>query len=421
MEKKAEPTPAIFRTNLRLLCLFNAYANIIRRNEIAPITGGEGHLLEVGKIWARLGVNMEMMTTKSGYVVCRDHGLRVNCLVLPFDGNRLGVIASYLLRMFQGPLIAWKLRREVICTYSSTDILPDILPAFVVKFLNHRKPVMVCWVFHLVSHFSSRPGSKIRNIISFLSQEVSLAIMRRYSDVIFVDNSQVKAQLNSMGFPKDRIHVVPLGIDKELIDNSKPIPSVSYDACYLGRLHATKGVNDLADIWRFVTDTKKSAKLAVIGSDPTGNMLRRLQEEFGQYGLKDNVDFLGLVPRKSLFSVLKTCKIFLSPSYEEGWGIAVCEAMAAGLVPVVYDLPPYREFFRGGVVPVPIGDRRALANAVIELLSDEERRIELKQQAILCASQYSWGNTAHRELQVITNTLGMSGNRQKHDGDLSST
>jgi len=244
--------------------------------------------------------------------------------------------------------------------------------------------------------------------------------MRRYSDIVFVDNSRVKAQLNSLGFPKDRIHVVPLGIDKESIDNSKPNPNVSYDACYLGRLHATKGVYDLASIWRFVTDVKKSAKLAVIGSDPTGNVLRKLQEEFRQLGLKENVDFLGLVPRKSLFSVLKTCKIFLSPSYEEGWGIAVCEAMAAGLVPVVYDLPPYREFFEGGVVPVPIGDRKALASAVIELLSDEERRIGLKQKAILCASQYSWDNTASRELQVITNRLALSGDWQKPDGNLSS-
>ena len=82
--------------------------------------------------------------------------------------------------------------------------------------------------------------------------------------------------------------------------------------------------------------------------------------------------------------------------------------MAAGLVPVVYDLPPYREFFQGGVVTVPIGDRRALANAVIELLSDEEKRIELKQKAVLCASQYSWDNTASRELQVIRNRVAMS-------------
>ena len=408
LEVKTEGPNTMFQTNMRVLCLFNSYWNIVRRNEIAPITGGEGHMLEVGKIWTRLGVNVEMVTTKSGYAVCRDHGLRVNSFVLPLDGNRLGVIASYLMRMFQGLLIAWKLRHEAICAYSSTDILPDILPALVVKFLNYRKPIMVCWVFHLVSHFSTRRGSKMQNIISFLSQEVSHAIMRRYSDVIFVDNSQVKAELNSIGFHKDRIHVVPLGIDKESIDNSEPIPSASYDACYLGRLHATKGVNDLADIWRFVTDVKKSAKLAVIGSDPTGSMLRKLQEKFRQYDLKGNVDFLGLVPRKSLFSVLKTCKIFLFPSYEEGWGIAVCEAMAAGLVPVVYDLPPYREFFQGGVVTVPIGDRRALANAVIELLSDEEKRIELKQKAVLCASQYSWDNTASRELQVIRNRVAMS-------------
>src|SRR5207253_9479073 len=163
-------------------------------------------------------------------------------------------IASYLMRMFQGLLIAWKLRHEAICAYSSTDILPDILPALVVKFLNYSKPIMVCWVFHLVSHFSTRRGSKMQNIISFLSQEVSHAIMRRYYDVILGDNSQVKAELNSIGFHKDRIHVVPLGTDKDALDNSEPIPSARYDASYLRRRHPTQGVSELAYVRTSVTD-----------------------------------------------------------------------------------------------------------------------------------------------------------------------
>src|SRR2546426_11786002 len=95
---KAKLPDLTFHSKLRVLCLFNSYWNIIRRNETAPITGGEGHMLEVGKIWRRIGVNLEMMTTKSGHAVCTDHGLRVNSFVLPLDGNWLGVISSYLLR-----------------------------------------------------------------------------------------------------------------------------------------------------------------------------------------------------------------------------------------------------------------------------------------------------------------------------------
>jgi len=52
LEVKTEGPNTMFQTNMRVLCLFNSYWNIVRRNEIAPITGGEGHMLEVGKIRA---------------------------------------------------------------------------------------------------------------------------------------------------------------------------------------------------------------------------------------------------------------------------------------------------------------------------------------------------------------------------------
>jgi glycosyltransferase involved in cell wall biosynthesis len=391
-------------SRIRLLCLFNSYTPW---NGLIPITGGEVHLLEVGKKWAESGVRMEMITTNVGQALCRDHGFKVNTLVLPFNAGKFGVITSYVLRVFQASFLALRLRHRVTCTYSATDILPDILPACVVKSVNGRKSIMACWVFHLISHFSARPGSKIRNVLSFLSQRLSLSLIRRYSDIIFVDNSIVKAQLTSLGFPNDKIHVIPMGIDKELIDNAKPVPGISYDACYVGRLHVTKGVNDLASVWRLVTDRNKIAKLAVIGSDPPGNILRSLKDQFRNYDLMGNVDFLMSVPHDSVFSFLKTCKVFLFPSYEEGWGIALCEAMAAGLVPVAYDLPPYREFFHGSIITVPTGDSKALANAVIGLLSNEDRRLDLKKKGSICASQYTWYNTADRELRVIAGKLAL--------------
>lgn len=61
--------------------------------------------------------------------------------------------------------------------------------------------------------------------------------------------------------------------------------------------------------------------------------------------MDNHITMLESVPDDYLYSLLKSSKVFVFPSHEEGWGIAVCEAMAAGLPIVAYDLAPFREFF----------------------------------------------------------------------------
>jgi glycosyltransferase involved in cell wall biosynthesis len=73
--------------------------------------------------------------------------------------------------------------------------------------------------------------------------------------------------------------------------------------------------------------------------------------------------------------------VFVSPSVEEGWGIAVGEALIAGVPSVVYELPAYSHF---GDLPLlaPLGDIEGFVDTVVGLLTDrarldaERRRIE---------------------------------------------
>jgi glycosyltransferase involved in cell wall biosynthesis len=388
--------------NFPMLCLFNAYASLAASGgPIPPITGGEKHFVEVLKVWRTLNVNPLILTTKSGRVVCESQGLDGRYEVLPVEGSRLGVIAAYLLRSFQGSLFALTYKGNV-CTYSATDILPDVFPAVTLKLLR-RKSRMVSWVFHLIPHFTKRSGPRPVNFISYLSQRLSFLLIRRYSDLVIVDNSTVRRDLIALGFDGARIKVVPLGVDKKTIDATLPALGQGYDACFLGRLHRTKGVFDLIEIWRLVMNERKGAKLALIGGDPTGKVLQELKRMLASERMEDSVDLLGWQSIETVFSTLKSSKIFVFPSHEEGWAIAVCEAMTAGLVPVVYDLPAYREFFNEGVVSVEKGDIHAFAEAVIDLLNDEARRNQLRDKAKACASRYSWEMTAMKELDAILN------------------
>ena len=155
--------------------------------------------------------------------VCRSQGIISDFRILSIEGNKFGIIAAYLIRCLEGSarILTYRGRTR---TCSATDILPDVLPAVVLKVVRGQNSRMVRWVFHLIPHYSRRTGSRFVNIVSYLSQRFSFFLMRRFSDTVIVDNSQVKNDLISLGFRSTDIIVVPLGVDKVLIEAAKPSP-----------------------------------------------------------------------------------------------------------------------------------------------------------------------------------------------------
>ena len=65
-------------------------------------------------------------------------------------------------------------------------------------------------------------------------------------------------------------------------------------------------------------------------------------------------------------------RAFLAPSYEEGWGISIAEAMATGLPVVAYRLPILDEVYGDPYTGVPLGSVPALADALTQFLLDGE-------------------------------------------------
>ena len=99
--------------------------------------------------------------------------------------------------------------------------------------------------------------------------------------------------------------------------------------------------------------------------------------------------------------MVKNCKVFVFPSHEEGWGIAICEAMACGLPVVAYDLPVYREIFKQGMVTVPLIDIKRFSEEVVNLLENDEKRRILGTKAKNQAKIYDWNSVAARELSLM--------------------
>jgi glycosyltransferase involved in cell wall biosynthesis len=177
-----------------------------------------------------------------------------------------------------------------------------------------------------------------------------------------------------------------------------------YTVAYLGRVSKEKGVCTLLEVWSKVVKQAPSAILVLIGgiSDNFKDECQYLVEKFD---LSKNVVFTGFISDKQVSDALHSSRIFVLPSTEEGFGLAVLEAMAAGLPCILSDLPALRENFDGSAIFVKPFDVEGFVEAILSLLSDRNKFKSLQKEGKAIARKYSWDNIAKKELAALKLSL----------------
>jgi 1,2-diacylglycerol-3-alpha-glucose alpha-1,2-galactosyltransferase len=99
-----------------------------------------------------------------------------------------------------------------------------------------------------------------------------------------------------------------------------------------------------------------------------------------------NLLFAGKLERESLYNYYVAADIFLLPSHQETFGLAILEAAIAGLPLVVRDLPSYRSIFGDAYIAVADDDYQS---AITSLLDDRELLASYSKKALVAADSYS--------------------------------
>jgi glycosyltransferase involved in cell wall biosynthesis len=108
---------------------------------------------------------------------------------------------------------------------------------------------------------------------------------------------------------------------------------------------------------------------------------------------------LGIVTNEVRTEELKRAKLLVSPALgRESFGLVLVEAFACATPAVVSNIPGYADAASPEAACfVPPGDAQALTDAVVELLADEPRRVEMGRAArALAIERYSWDDIARR-------------------------
>ena len=118
--------------------------------------------------------------------------------------------------------------------------------------------------------------------------------------------------------------------------------------------------------------------------------------------LDDDVVLLGTVPDAELPGWYDAADVLAFPSTKEGWGLAVLEAMSAGLPVVVSDLPVFREYLRPGrdALMVPVNDPVALAAALTAVLDDRRLADSLRSAGRALCARFTWARSAAEHQKI---------------------
>ncbi|MHA2072233.1 MAG: glycosyltransferase family 4 protein, partial [Candidatus Thorarchaeota archaeon] len=178
----------------------------------------------------------------------------------------------------------------------------------------------------------------------------------------------------------DRVRTIYSGIDLSVF---RPMPDIEkqWDLAFMGRLEAMKSVDLFPEMLALLKPRFPELTMLMTGE---GSLKDKLFEEFENSSVSSMVDYQGVVEVEEVPFLINRSKIFLYPSRREPFGLSIVEAMACGVPVITTDVFGPKEIVRNNYdgIAVPPDDAKALVNAVVSLLSDEELRKRIAQNAL---------------------------------------
>jgi len=238
-------------------------------------------------------------------------------------------------------------------------------------------------------------------------------MIRRADHVIAVSHATKADLIRHAGYPEENISVVYSGIDHDLF---QPLPAAEAREklqlfhgmdkpffVYVSRLeHPGKNhVRLIKAFERFKLKNDSAHQLVFAGADWSG--AETIRARAAQSPVKDDIVFLGFVPRKSLPLLYSGCDLMIFPSLFEGFGFPIAEALACG-APVICSNTSAMKELAGDRLPTFNPRQSESIFQCLETAASKGRNAEQRAQGMEYTKQFDWQKTA-QSVMMIYRTL----------------
>jgi glycosyltransferase involved in cell wall biosynthesis len=203
----------------------------------------------------------------------------------------------------------------------------------------------------------------------------------------------------------ETIQIVPHGVDQQLADDSEVASArrtfgIGDDpyVLWVGTLEPRKNVGVLVAAFRAVLDAGLPHDLVLVGSKgwlDTASSVRTAMQELG-----DRVHLTDSVPDRALRALYRGAELLALPSFHEGFGLPVLEAMAQQTAVLCSDIPVLREVAGDAAMFVPANDVTDWGDGLVALLEDDATRARMAERGREHAAEFTWTRCVERTLAV---------------------
>lgn len=266
-------------------------------------------------------------------------------------------------------------------------------------------------------------GETHRDIITHIFEKTIMKLLLKCADHCVVLSNSDKEFISGKNFNKEKIFVIPNGIETGIFDISTNLGYNDFIKKYnlentipllfVGEITARKGLKYLIKAMDILINEYqfKQIKLLLIGY---GDDFRNINATITDKNLQDYCVLLKRVPIEELISAYKCSKIFILPSLSEGVPTVIFEAMYFGLPVIATDIPGIRDYFSDTAILVPPRDPVCLGKAILYLMQNPDIGRELsrkgKEKVI---KEFTWDKIVQQYLKLY-NELQFN-NKRKED------
>lgn len=201
----------------------------------------------------------------------------------------------------------------------------------------------------------------------------------------------------------ERVKVLPLGSrfsDRDPVDCPPRLSSYQGQDFLLavGTLEPRKNYYRLVKAYAQVLRNKPDTPPLLIAGG-TGWMFEGFSKLLAELGIAERVVMLGFSSDAELRWLMQHCTLFLYPSYWEGFGLPVIEAMSQGACVITSRSTSLPEVAGDAASLVDPHDTADIAAAIERLLADPAARQDFAQRAVHQAAKFSWRRSAEQLLE----------------------
>jgi len=144
----------------------------------------------------------------------------------------------------------------------------------------------------------------------------------------------------------------------------------------------------------------QTARLIVVGTPLRSAHARELRALVARLGLSDAVTFTGYVDDRALRALYARALALVAPSFGEGFGLPLVEAMACGTPIIASNVTAMPEVAEDAALTVDPHDLDSLGEAMERVARDTTLRCDLAARGRQRAARYTWERTAHEVLRA---------------------